>query len=355
MDAPTEPDQPPLFRPSKKRKIYRQRATSPPTTAISPPTTEGATSSALPPQSPTSTAAAAADEDAPSTAAIRRLLASRRQRGGGVEFRAESPRGVDDEEEEGEGAVVVVRRESHDDGHTEEGGLSMGGKRFVTQTGMSAEGVDRHMMAYIDSELAKRLKPAGSSADTTSTSSIRATTAAEDSATASQSQRQRQPSPPYQTASRGKLMEIELPPSSTPAPLAKAVRKPRLGRDGQPLRGKKRRTEEDIRRDALVEAVMRENGLGIYEPPPPPTTSASGDGEGDEEIAERFRREFLEGVEERRRGGGGGGGAGSAGKGKVVGKGGKEEEGLKGPKLGGSRSARAGVREALLKAERGKR
>jgi hypothetical protein len=151
-------------------------------------------------------------------------------------------------------------------------------------------------------------------------------------------------------------MEIELPPSTTPAPLQAAVRKPRLGRDGKPLRGKKRRTEEDIRRDALVEAVMRENGLGIYEPPPPPTTSAAGDGEGDEEIAERFRREFLEGVEDRRRGGGGGGGgAGSAGKGKVVGKGGKEEEGLKGPKLGGSRSARAGVREALLKAERGKR
>ncbi|OBT84299.1 hypothetical protein VE02_07624 [Pseudogymnoascus sp. 03VT05] len=362
MGLPTEPDQPPLFRPSKKRKIYRQRATSPPTTAISPPTAEGATSSALPPQSPSSAAAAAADnydeDTAPSTAAIRRLLASRRQRGGGVEFRATNPRGTDDaEEEEGEGAVVVVRRESHDEGHTEEGGLSMGGKRFVTQTGMSAEGVDRHMMAYIDSELAKRLKPAGSSsADTTSTPSIRATTAAEDSTTASQSQRQRQPSPPYQTASRGKLMEIELPPSSTPAPLAKAVRKPRLGRDGQPLRGKKRRTSEDIRRDALVEAVMRENGLGIYEPPPPPTTSTTGDGEGDEEIAERFRREFLEGVEERRRGGGGGGGgAGNAGKGKVVGKGGKEEEGLKGPKLGGSRSARAGVREALLKAERGKR
>lgn len=149
-------------------------------------------------------------------------------------------------------------------------------------------------------------------------------------------------------------MEIELPPSSTPPTPATRSRPPRLGRDGKPLRGKKRRTEEDIRRDALVEAVMRENGLGIYEPPPPPTTSTTGDGEGDEEIAERFRREFLEGVEERRRGGGGGGGGGAV-KGKVVGKGGKEEEGLKGPKLGGSRSARAGVREALMKAERGKR
>ncbi|KFZ02334.1 hypothetical protein V501_09603, partial [Pseudogymnoascus sp. VKM F-4519 (FW-2642)] len=327
MDNPTEPDQPPLFRPSKKRKIYRQRATSPPTTIANHPATEDTTSSsaALPPQSPTSGAAADDEDTVPSTAAIRRLLASRRQRGGGVEFRASNPRGTDDAEDvEGEGAIVVVRRESHDDGHNEEGGLAMGGKRFVTQTGMSAEGVDRHMMAYIDSELAKRHHHQPTS---TTPSTHATTTAAEDSAAAaasqSQSQRQRQPSPPYQTASRGKLMEIELPPSSSVAapPMAKAVRKPRLGRDGKPLRGKKRRTEEDIRRDALVEAVMQENSLGIYEPPPPPTTSTAGDGEGDEEIAERFRREFLEGVEERRRGGGGGGGQAK----KVVGKGGKEE------------------------------
>ncbi|OBT95700.1 hypothetical protein VE01_06535 [Pseudogymnoascus verrucosus] len=358
MDNPTEPDQPPLFRPSKKRKIYRQRATSPPTTIENLATEDTTTSlsAAVPPQPLTSGAAADDEDTAPSTAAIRRLLASRRQRGGGVEFRASNPRGTDDAEDvDGENAIVVVRRESHDDGHAEEGGLAMGGKRFVTQTGMSAEGVDRHMMAYIDSELAKRHhhQPTSTSTSTHATT----TTAAEDSAAAasSQSQRQRQPSPPYQTASRGKLMEIELPPSSstTAPPVAKAIRKPRLGRDGKPIRGKKRRTEEDIRRDALVEAVMQENSLGIYESPAPPTTSgAGGDGEGDEEIAERFRREFLEGVEERRRGGGGGGGGQAK---KVVGKGGKEEEGLKGPKLGGSRSARAGVREALLKAERGKR
>lgn len=209
-------------------------------------------------------------------------------------------------------------------------------------------------MAYIDSELAKRLKPAGSTTSTSKPTSISATTTTTAADIDTTTQRQRQPSPPYQTASRGKLMEIELPPSPAPPLAATRSRPPRLGRDGKPLRGKKRRTEEDIRRDALVEAVMRENGLGIYEPPPAPSTGEGG-GEGDEEIAERFRREFLEGVEERRRGGGGGGGGGGAVKGKVVGKGGKEEEGLKGPKLGGSRSARAGVREALMKAERGKR
>lgn len=147
-DAPTA-DQPPLFRPSKKRKIYRQRATSPPT--IPPPTeattTTTARSTAALPQ-PSTSGGDDDDDTAPSTAAIRRLLATRRQRVGGVEFRASSPRGADEAEEgEGDGAVVVARRESHG-GHDEgegAGGLAMGGKRFVTQTGMSAEGVDRHM------------------------------------------------------------------------------------------------------------------------------------------------------------------------------------------------------------------
>ncbi|OBT66684.1 hypothetical protein VE03_03971 [Pseudogymnoascus sp. 23342-1-I1] len=349
-DPPTAADQPPLFRPSKKRKIYRQRATSPPLPTITPPT-EAATTATAPLPHPFASASTNEDDDAPSTAAIRRLLATRRQRIGGVEFRASSPRGADNEAEEGEGeGVVIVRRDSqdaHDEGESA-GGLAMGGKRFVTQTGMSAEGVDRHMMAYIDSELAKRRKPAGST--DTSTSTPTPFTATTTAATTTQSQHHPHPSPPYQTASRGKLLEIELPPSLPPPPPTTSTRPPRLSRNGQPLRGKKRRTEADIRRDALVEAVMRENGLGIYEPPTAPTVGGQGEGgEGDEEIAERFRREFLEGVEERRRGGGGGGGGGGKGKG------GKEEEGLKGPKLGGSRSARAGVREALLKAERGKR
>jgi Hepatocellular carcinoma-associated antigen 59 len=36
-------------------------------------------------------------------------------------------------------------------------------------------------------------------------------------------------------------------------------KKVRLGRDGKPWRGRKRRTSEDIRRDQLVEEVLREN------------------------------------------------------------------------------------------------
>jgi hypothetical protein len=37
------------------------------------------------------------------------------------------------------------------------------------------------------------------------------------------------------------------------------TKKVRLGRDGKPWRGRKRRTSDDIRRDQLVEEVLREN------------------------------------------------------------------------------------------------
>jgi hypothetical protein len=81
----------------------------------------------------------------------------------------------------------------------------------------------------------------------------------------------------------------------------------------------------------------------MYEEPPPPAISTQGDGEADDRIAEAFRREFMDAVSARQRK-------------KPVplpptrGAGGKkEEEVMKGPKLGGSRSARAAMREAQLK------
>jgi hypothetical protein len=120
------------------------------------------------------------------------------------------------------------------------------------------------------------------------------------------------------------------------------------------MRGRKRRNSDDVRRDRLVEEVLRENALEHYEAVPVSRVDAGmvgRDEEADDRLAEAFRREFLDAVEERQRkkpvqqvGT-----AGRAGQGK------KDEEVLKGPKLGGSRSARAAMREVLLKAERGKK
>lgn len=113
---------------------------------------------------------------------------------------------------------------------------------------------------------------------------------------------------------------------------------PRLGRDGKPLRPRKdrnRRTSFDIARDAMVEQVLRESRLDIYEgavaQPPPTNTRAGLDEDADDRMAEEFRRNFLAAQEER----------------KVrkpqlppSGKG----DPARGPKLGGSRSQRAAMR-----------
>jgi hypothetical protein len=89
-----------------------------------------------------------------------------------------------------------------------------------------------------------------------------------------------------QPAGVGKLLEIDLGPDTTLENIArteaakrrletggsetvamKPARKPRLGRDGKPWRLRKGRNEEDIKRDELVEAVMRESKRKFQHPP----------------------------------------------------------------------------------------
>ena len=79
-----------------------------------------------------------------------------------------------------------------------------------------------------------------------------------------------------QPASLGRLHEIDLGPDSKlrniarteaaqkrlengEAEVEEGAGKVRLGRDGKPRRGKRRRNSEDIKRDKLVEEVMRES------------------------------------------------------------------------------------------------
>lgn len=221
-------------------------------------------------------------------------------------------------------------------------------------------------MAYIDSELAKRLHPASVAAQSRTSQPPHHVAAAAAPSPQAPAALQRQP------ATLGKLQEIDLGAEAHERNVqrteaarrllsggavedgAAEPKRPRLGRDGKPMRGRKRRNSDDVRRDRLVEEVLRENALEHYEAVPVSRVDAGmvgRDEEADDRLAEAFRREFLDAVEERQRkkpvqqvGT-----AGRAGQGK------KDEEVLKGPKLGGSRSARAAMREVLLKAERGKK
>ena len=195
-------------------------------------------------------------------------------------------------------------------------------------------------MAYIDSELAKRtrqahvtsslahnghnLSPKGALVDT---------------------KVQRQP------AALGKLHEIDLGPDAKLRNIARteaaqrklegiepeideSTGKIRLRRDGKPYGWRKRRNSNDVKRDKLVEEVMRESRLEIYDEPD--DEGPNDDQAADDRIAEQFRREFLDAVSSRRQ---------RANHDKKPARGQPVDEAPKGPKLGGSRSARAAMRE----------
>jgi hypothetical protein len=161
------------------------------------------------------------------------------------------------------------------------------------------------------------------------------------------------------------------------AKAAKAPKKVRLGPDGKPWRGRrKRRGSEDVERDRIVEEVLRENRcksyllypfpfpdvilplstvsivypdnktVEIYDSPSHQTPEVEeADGAADDRIAEAFKQEFMDAQAQRRQ--------------KNIGPpsglpartaaGKKEEEALKGPKLGGSRNARQAMRDMMLK------
>ncbi|TVY28074.1 hypothetical protein LHYA1_G002647 [Lachnellula hyalina] len=213
-------------------------------------------------------------------------------------------------------------------------------------------------MAYIDSELAKRQAAEGLAPVSAFAREGGGGTVGwkDESGLRKDIDVQRQP------AALGKLMEIDLGDEARDRNVQRTdkarrrlggeeveeevVQKPvkiRLGPDGKPWRGRKRRGSDDVKRDKLVEEVMRENRLEIYEEPQeePPNNDDQG---ADDRIAEAFKRDFMDAVSQRQRKKTAPAPPPARGPG-----GKKEEEALKGPKLGGSRSARAAMRETMLK------
>ncbi|KAL2064968.1 hypothetical protein VTL71DRAFT_4108 [Oculimacula yallundae] len=361
-----------LFRPSKKRKIYRQRATddepAPPTTLSPPPavsTTPLPSAQSLDDLISRASASVQQNDDpssqneAVSMAEILRLRKKNKSRGG-VEFKASGHVTRDAE------GVLILRPE--EEKALEAAGVSGVPRKFAPQTGTVGD-VNRHMMAYIDSELAKRRKPEGSQAATTGQNLDAGAVMADVSMVASSGNgipnhaRSKDPTQ-RQPATIGRLQEIDLGDEARNRNIERTnnarrrmdgevveevvqggkKKKVRLNRDGSVWKPRKRRGSDDIKRDQLVEAVLRENRLEIYEEPPPEPERINDDQAADDRIAEEFRRDFLDQVSARQRK-------------KAIpaqpparGPGGKkEEEIMKGPKLGGSRSARAAMREAMLK------
>jgi len=99
-------------------------------------------------------------------------------------------------------------------------------------------------------------------------------------------------------------------------------------------RPRKQRPSEDIARDALVEQVLHEHGLGVYDAPAEGSSQSAqqgGDADTDERFAEQFRKDFMDALAERQQKQKAPSQSKAPGAGDVQ----------KGPRLGGGRSARA--------------
>ncbi|THX59585.1 hypothetical protein D6D06_01915 [Aureobasidium pullulans] len=204
--------------------------------------------------------------------------------------------------------------------------------RFVAPTGHIASADDKHMMAYVDSKLARLTPSHEASTSTTNQSSTPA-----DLGSVSTTAVQQVAANPASVA-RGHLGEVDinqptLPTNTTTSRPPKRPRKP----------WHNRRNSASLARDAMVDQILRESQLNIYEPsssavPQGSTSTAADTEDADERMAAEFQRNFYAQAEERavRR---------------VAAPppptfGANKLESLKGPKLGGSRSQRAAMHAA---------
>ncbi|KAA8650007.1 telomere length and silencing 1 family protein [Aspergillus tanneri] len=340
MDGPSSTKT--FFRPPvKRRKFPRRRPEDIPEERRP---TSSESSRSLHPLASQSQAAQDTQYDTLHHPGVSRPRQLRRSRKGGIEFSATHQ----STEKATQSAASTVTAEELD----EERVRAMC-DRFTAHTGQTVD-VDKHMMTYIESEMAKRNRRS-MPADTTDSDTPIIYEAASGASTVSDLPR-REP------ASLGKLHEIDLGRETTLENIARTEAATRrlagddegapplddgspskmvpLGRDEKLWRSRKRRTSDDVERDRLVEEVLRESRLDVYDEPAEEEAIAADDQAADDRVAEQFRRDFLDAIQSRRR-------LARARNTKTT-----KPEAPRGPKLGGSRSARAAMREMQEKSGR---
>ncbi|RYP81810.1 hypothetical protein DL769_001850 [Monosporascus sp. CRB-8-3] len=351
----------------------------------------------------TATATAAArneeedDEVGLSVAEALRLRNARRSKLGGVKFSANDAlsRGAGDapaEEQQQEGvndelSLMIREEESRvlERSRTTAAAIADASKRFAPQTGLSGELINKHMRHSPAAATATQRDQSSSSSDNNQQqpSTNTQTTGYHQPGSSSSSKLTATKPLERQPALQGELMEVDLGEearSRNEAMTERARRrllgedvgddydgkegarptKVRLGRDGKPWRPRNRRGSDAVKRDQIVEEILRENRLDVYDTPtPPPGTTAtstpaagtgaeaSEEGAADDRIAEEFRREFMEAMAQRQQQRRKKQQPPPSSTAKPGAK--KDEDVLRGPKLGGSRNARAAMRDLLLK------
>ncbi|KAJ5901093.1 hypothetical protein N7504_007086 [Penicillium tannophilum] len=315
-----------LFRPAKRRKFIPRRTNDTDSSAAS----EAATPSRNDNQTPEVLSTGDDDQSEQPTNVVR-LRRPQQSRKGGIAFSTTS-RSKNGNRKTASASADEMEMDR----------IQAMGDRFTTYTGQS-EDVDKHMMAFIDSEMAKR------SHRSPLPDNSEAHKLAETQTTSEGSIQEQQRAP----ASLGKLHEIDLGQETTMQNIARTEAARRrmagdedspesgetqlhAGRSGpdKPWRNRKRRTSADIERDRLVDEVMRESRLDIYDEPE--EEGLPDDQAADDRIAEKFRQDFMDAIQSRRRL-------------RTTRPTAEKTEAPKGPKLGGSRSARAAMREMQSK------
>ncbi|KAK4192664.1 hepatocellular carcinoma-associated antigen 59-domain-containing protein [Podospora australis] len=307
------------------------------------------------------------EEKGLSVAEAIRLRNARKHKHGGVGFRAGST--VHGENN----GPVPEERSLVPHGSAEPESVIIGGitKRFAPQTGLSGELVNKHMEEYVESELARRKRQA---AELSAQQEMEANNTGSTTGATMSNTNASVPGGPVvdsQRALQGKLFEVDLGDEARERTIQMTERarrrlqgqideedessdsrqrKVRIGPDGKPWRSRNRRGSDALKRDQQVEEFLSENKLDIYDVSTEQTPAVE-DGEelaADDRIAEEFRREFMDAMAQRYR---------KKRTAVPVKPGPKpvQTEVLKGPKLGGSRNARAAMREILLKEQASKR
>ncbi|PYI01061.1 hypothetical protein BO78DRAFT_379741 [Aspergillus sclerotiicarbonarius CBS 121057] len=340
MDPDIDPA--PLFRPGKRRKFQRRRPESNGDES-QPTATEDSHISESSTPSPW--------QESPGSISASDVLRSRRlhrARKGGIEFSTTSRSSA------GNASQATVSAVAAEDLENER--MRAMCDRFTAHTGQTVD-VDKHMMAYIESEMAKRHRR--NMPTDVATLDTPPTTESQTATLSSTDLPQREP------ASLGKLHEIDLGHEAKLQNIARTEAATRrlagdddqvlitdqessskmvpIGGDQRPWRNQKRRTSEDIERDRLVEEVLRESKLDVYEGPEDEEGDDAGGEDGqaaDDRVAEQFRRDFLDAIQSRRR-------VARTKNTKAA-----KPDAPRGPKLGGSRSARAAMREMQEKSGR---
>ncbi|KAK3396532.1 hepatocellular carcinoma-associated antigen 59-domain-containing protein [Sordaria brevicollis] len=395
---------PVLFRASKKKRAFRQRAedndddvAKPGVQPNSAATINTASDAAAPGQgnatsstdptvsaTPATTASTSNDkeEGGLSVAEVLRLRNAKKHRLGGVAFRAGDDGATATSTVQQNSEQAMVLHENGGEVQQQQEAAILGGvaKRFAPQTGMVGELVNKHMEEYIESELARRKRLAAehraqqdggdvnnsNNAMANSSSGMANLLAADPTLSVGGGKVE------SQRALHGKLMEIDLGEEARARNIAETERarrrlegqileeeggeldadgrrkKVRLGPDGKPWRSRNRRDSDALKRDQQVEEFLRENRLDVYDVPSaePEYATNMDDDEmaADDRIAEEFRRDFMDAMSQRHRRRRPAVNATARPSARN-----QDSEILKGPKLGGSRNARAAMREKLLR------